>query len=86
MLMHELFAYMSSSLSLPLSPRHFNDVRLCASEKKISNSLGWEQKVSLQEGLELTASWYKQHAIKYWGQQTILAQLSHQRHTTTTVS
>jgi len=62
--------------------RHFNDIRLCASEKKISNSLGWEQKISLQDGLKMTADWYKEHAVEYWGRECIEMQLDHQRRLT----
>jgi dTDP-glucose 4,6-dehydratase len=66
-----------------VADRHFNDVRLCASEKKISNSLGWEQKISLREGLRRTAAWYKEHAIETWGRDRIQKQLDHQSLTTT---
>ena len=55
--------------------RDFNDVRFRASEKKISNSLGWEQTIHLKEGLKLTTEWYKQHAISFWGSKCIEAQM-----------
>lgn len=45
--------------------RPFNDIRYLVSCDKL-RKLGWEQKISFEEGLEKTIKWYQSTGIDYW--------------------
>lgn len=41
--------------------RLFNDKRYCINTKLLREKLGWEEKISFEEGIELTIDWYRRH-------------------------
>ena len=45
--------------------RPFNDRRYAVDATKLKN-LGWVQKTSFQEGLQVTVDWYKKFGEKWW--------------------
>ena len=46
--------------------RPFNDLRYAVDCTKLKN-LGWRQRTSFKDGLELTVKWYRQFGEKWWG-------------------
>ncbi|KAJ6444697.1 protein phosphatase PP2A regulatory subunit A [Purpureocillium lavendulum] len=46
--------------------RPFNDLRYAVDGTKL-RKLGWEQKTSFQEGLQMTIDWYQQFGELWWG-------------------
>jgi dTDP-glucose 4,6-dehydratase len=46
--------------------RHFNDRRYAVDGTKLKR-LGWEQKVSIDEGLKITVDWFTQFGESWWG-------------------
>jgi dTDP-glucose 4,6-dehydratase len=46
--------------------RPFNDLRYAVDCSKLQ-SLGWEQRTSFAEGLQITVEWYRQFGDKWWG-------------------
>ena len=46
--------------------RPFNDLRYDVDCSKLQ-SLGWEQRTSFADGLQITVEWYRQFGDKWWG-------------------
>jgi dTDP-glucose 4,6-dehydratase len=46
--------------------RPFNDRRYAVDDTKLRR-LGWEQKVSIHEGLKITVDWFTQFGESWWG-------------------
>ena len=46
--------------------RPFNDLRYAVDCSKLQ-SLGWEQRTSFADGLQITVEWYRQFGDKWWG-------------------
>lgn len=46
--------------------RPFNDQRYAVNGSKL-RQLGWQQKMSFEEGLALTVDWYKKYGEQWWG-------------------
>ncbi|KAL7948263.1 hypothetical protein V8C42DRAFT_313956 [Trichoderma barbatum] len=46
--------------------RPFNDCRYAVDWSKLRN-LGWEQKTSFEEGLQMTVEWYRRFGEQWWG-------------------
>lgn len=44
--------------------RQFNDLRYTINSKKL-HDLGWEEKMTWEEGLKTTVEWYKKHTSRY---------------------
>lgn len=48
---------------LRVSDRTFNDFRYEIDDGKLRKELGWRQSVSLDEGLQRTVGWYRDHGL-----------------------
>lgn len=46
--------------------RPFNDHRYAVNGSKLM-ALGWTQKTSIQEGLDITVDWYRRFGSSWWG-------------------
>ncbi|KAM0264103.1 hypothetical protein ACHAQJ_000848 [Trichoderma viride] len=46
--------------------RPFNDCRYAVDGSKLRN-LGWEQKTTFEEGLQMTVEWYRRFGEQWWG-------------------
>ena len=49
-----------------VTDRPFNDMRYAVDARKL-RSLGWTQKVGLEEGMRKTVDWYQKWGKKWWG-------------------